>query len=44
MHKCDRLPQMAFPTIATLMPPVTTTKSQGFNLNSSFFIRAFPLE
>ena len=28
--KRDRLAQMAFPTIATLMPPITSTKGQGF--------------
>ena len=30
MHERDRLAQMAFPIIATLMFPITTTKWQGF--------------
>ena len=33
MHKCDRLPQMAFPTIATLMVPISTAKGQGLRRN-----------
>ena len=43
MHKRDRLSQMAFLTIATLMLPITTTKGQGFYVEL-FLIHAYLLE
>ena len=41
LWKRERPAQMAFPNIATLMPPVTTIKGEGYYVEL-FFIRAFP--
>ena len=41
--KREQLAQMAFPTIASLCPPITTTKGEGFYVEL-FLICAFTLE
>ena len=43
MHKRELFAWTAFPIIATLIPPITTTKEEGFYVEL-FLIRAFPLE
>ena len=41
--KQEQLALVAFPTIASLCPPITTTKGEGFYVEL-FFVSAFPME